>query len=64
MVIRRRLFTSTHELQIGLRKKNDPDAACFFLTQAFVYALEAGVPQADGLNFRLSEYGRETRHKL
>lgn len=34
------------------------DAACFFLSHAFVFALEAGVPEARALNMRLSERGR------
>ena len=36
----------------------DIDAACFFLTQAFVFALEAGVARAAELNRRLVAYGR------
>ncbi|MEM1004714.1 MAG: hypothetical protein AAGK26_04995 [Pseudomonadota bacterium] len=39
----------------------DIDAACFYLTHAFVFALEAGVPEADGLNRRLAEQGRAHR---
>ena len=34
------------------------DAACFFLTQAFVFALEAGLPDAASLNRRLAALGR------
>lgn len=34
------------------------DAACFFLTHAFVFALEAGAPEARELNLRLAERGR------
>lgn len=37
------------------------DAACFYLTQAFVFALEAGHPAADMLNLRLYNYGRVHR---
>lgn len=40
---------------------DDIDAACFFLTHAFVYALEAGAPQADALNARLASHGRVDR---
>ena len=36
----------------------DIDAACFFLTQAFVFALEDGVKTASDLQSRLAEYGR------
>ncbi len=39
----------------------DIDAACFFLTQAFVFALETGAPEADDLNRRLAERGRAHR---
>ena len=34
------------------------DAACFYLTHAFVFALEAGLPKAKELNRRLAERGR------
>ncbi|WP_037309017.1 hypothetical protein [Ruegeria halocynthiae] len=36
----------------------DIDAACFYLTHAFVFALESGAPQADALNRRLVAHGR------
>lgn len=39
----------------------DTDAACFFLTQAFVFALESGGPRADELNRRLADHGRAPR---
>lgn len=35
------------------------DAACFYLTHAFVYALQAGDPAAELLQRRLWTYGRE-----
>lgn len=38
--------------------RGDGDAAGFFLTHAFVYALEAGVSEAQGLHARLKELGR------
>lgn len=34
------------------------DAACFYLTQAYVFALEGGLPEACELNRRLAGYGR------
>jgi len=37
---------------------SETDASCFFLTQAFVFALEVGHPQARVLNARLAEQGR------
>ncbi|MCL6282538.1 hypothetical protein M3P21_03260 [Ruegeria sp. 2012CJ41-6] len=36
----------------------DLDAACFYLTHAFVFALEIGVPEARALNARLVDKGR------
>lgn len=36
----------------------DIDAACFYLTHAFVFALEAGAPEAQALNRRLADRGR------
>lgn len=38
---------------------NDLDASCFFLTHAYVFALEAGAPQAAQLRRRLMRHGRE-----
>lgn len=37
----------------------DHDAMCFFLTHAYVYALETGAPVADDLHARLKGEGRE-----
>ena len=38
--------------------RQDIDAACFYLTHAFVFALEAGAPEAAILNKRLADRGR------
>ncbi|QIE44761.1 hypothetical protein G5B38_04025 [Pseudohalocynthiibacter aestuariivivens] len=38
---------------------NDLDAACFYLTHAYVFALEAGAREAALLRARLMEHGRE-----
>lgn len=38
---------------------NDVDAACFYLTHAYVFALEAGAEQASALHTRLKANGRE-----
>lgn len=38
---------------------HDLDAACFYLTHAYVFALEAGAPQAQALHARLVQHGRE-----
>lgn len=42
-------------------RQKDIQAACFYLTHAFVYALESGAPEADGLNRRLADHGRADR---
>lgn len=36
----------------------ETDAACFYLTQAYVFALEKGHPRAKHLHDRLAAYGR------
>jgi hypothetical protein len=38
---------------------NDLDASCFYLTHAYVFALEAGAPQARDLHAQLVQHGRE-----
>ena len=38
---------------------NEIDAACFFLTHAYVFALEAGASEAGVLHARLKAQGRE-----
>ncbi|WP_095589254.1 hypothetical protein [Actibacterium ureilyticum] len=38
----------------------DADARAYFLTFAYVYALETGTPQAGALHARLRGLGRET----
>jgi hypothetical protein len=35
------------------------DACCFYLTHAYVFALDCGVPEATDLHARLLEFGRE-----
>jgi len=42
----------------ALMRAGDTDAACFFLTQAYVFALEAGAPKTDELKRRLQAHGR------
>ena len=37
----------------------DVEAACFYLTHAYVFALGAGLPEAAALNQRLASYGRD-----
>lgn len=38
---------------------NSLDAACFYLTHAYIFALEAGSPETASLHARLVEHGRE-----
>lgn len=38
---------------------NDRDASCFFLTHAYVYALDAGDARSGALHARLVACGRE-----
>ena len=37
----------------------DSDAMCFYLTQAFVFALETGASEANAIHARLKAEGRE-----
>lgn len=39
--------------------RGDTDAACFYLTHAYVFALQTGDPAASGLHARLKARGRE-----
>ncbi|MBO9463651.1 hypothetical protein J7443_00270 [Tropicibacter sp. R15_0] len=41
--------------------RDDIDAACFYLTHAFVFALESAAVETDELNRRLADYGRAKR---
>jgi len=43
------------------QERGDEEAACFYLTHAFVYALETGSPRADALQLRLWKLGREQK---
>ncbi|ARE85334.1 hypothetical protein KZZ08_16500 [Roseovarius mucosus] len=40
-------------------RANTLDAACFFLTHAYIFALEAGALEATPLHARLVAHGRE-----
>ena len=48
-----RLYTEAADIA------NDVDAACFFLTYAYIFALEMGAPEAGVLHARLKAHGRE-----
>lgn len=50
-----RLYTQAGDV---FEAAGEIDAACFYLTHAFVFALEAGAPEAPGLNLRLAARGR------
>jgi len=50
-----RLYT---EAGNGSEAAGDIDAACFFLTHAYVFALQGGRPEAETLNRRLAAHGR------
>lgn len=52
------LYSEAADLQ---EVQGDIDAACFYLTHAFVFALEAGSLEVDALQLRLWKRGREQR---
>lgn len=47
--------------QAGQRNldQGDVNAGCFYLTHAYIFALEAGVPEANALRKILISYNRE-----
>lgn len=51
-----RLYTQAGDLAESQRQI---DAACFYLTHAYVFALEQGLPEAAKLRQRLILFGRE-----
>jgi len=52
-----RLYAQSADLH---EAAGDLDAACFYLTQAYVFALIAGDARAQELNRRLAARGRDT----
>lgn len=38
---------------------NDVDASCFYLTHAYIFALDSGAPETEALHARLVAQGRE-----
>lgn len=50
-----------HQAAILAEERQHHEAACFYLTHAFVFALEYGAPEADELNLKLFERGRAHR---
>ena len=51
-----RLYTRAADAK---EAQGDVEATCFFLTQAFIFALESGDENTADLNARLVAYGRE-----
>ena len=51
-----RLYTDAADMA---KRAGDTDAACFFLTQAYVFALDFALPEAGALHARLLRHGRE-----
>lgn len=52
-----RLYTQAADL--AAETTGDVDAACFFLTHAYIFALESGAAEAPALRARLVAHGRE-----
>lgn len=55
----RRLVTLYAEAAGQAEAADDIDACCFFLTHAYVFALQTGAPEAAELHRRLLARGRE-----
>jgi len=53
-----RLYTAAADLS---EAAGNLDAACFYLTHAFVFALQEGDAASDALQVRLWTHGREVR---
>lgn len=51
-----RLYAQAADMAEG---KGDIGGCCFFLTQAYVFALQVGAAEEDALHARLVAYGRE-----
>ena len=51
-----RLYRQAADQALGA---GDIQRGCFYLTHAFVFALEAGMPEAQELCLTLVKYGRE-----
>lgn len=55
----RRLVALYNEAAELAEADGDVDGACFYLTQAYVFALASGSPEAGALHARLLARGRE-----
>lgn len=51
-----RLYQTAGEMRLAEGAEN---AGCFYLTHAYIYALDCGDPRAPELRARLIEFGRE-----
>ena len=55
-----RALAELYQIAAGLKREaGEADAAGFLLTQAYVFALECGHPDAAGMRLALSQDGRE-----
>ena len=53
------LVTLYHKAGLSCIDANDVDAGCFYLTHAYIFALEAGFSEAREIHKVLVSYGRE-----
>ena len=51
-----RLYTGRADRCLGA---GDEDAGCFYLTHAYIWALDGGLPEAPRLHARLKSLGRD-----
>ncbi|MEM6664237.1 MAG: hypothetical protein AAF666_18905 [Pseudomonadota bacterium] len=56
---KRALVTLYAEAADLVERDGDTDAACFYLTHAYVFALQCGAPEAGALHTRLVAQGRD-----
>ncbi|MBL4751638.1 MAG: hypothetical protein JKX71_13840 [Amylibacter sp.] len=54
-----RLVTLYQKAGLSCIDANDVDAGCFYLTHAYIFALEAGTSKAREIHKVLVSYGRE-----
>ena len=54
-----KLITLYRQAGLSRLQVNDVDAGCFYLTHAYIFALEAGAPDAKELHQILITHGRE-----
>lgn len=54
----RRLMALYAQAGANRESRGDTDAACFYLTHAYIYAMELDAPELAALQVRLAAYGR------